>query len=180
MGTLAFRATAPGRAPIEEEYQIDLWVPEQYPDRLPEVRETGGRIPPSFHMNHDGTLCLGSPTRLRLVLSEGSSLLRFVERCVVPYLYGHSYFETCGALPFGELPHGAAGILQDLMTLFGTDHREAVPEFLRLAAMTKRQANKMDCPCKSGRRVGRCHHRKINGLRRRLGRHWFAAAQRDL
>jgi hypothetical protein len=39
--------------------------------------------------------------------------------------------------------------------------------------MKKRQANKLPCPCNSGRRVGQCHHLEINRLRNKLGRSWF-------
>ena len=50
---------------------------------------------------------------------------------------------------------------------------ESVGEFVRLTAMRKRHANKQACPCGSGRRLGRCHHRRINTLREQLGRRWF-------
>ena len=137
------------------------------------VRETRGRISRAFHKLDDGSLCLGSPTRLRLILAESPSIIRFVERCVIPYLYGHSHFERHGVLPFGELDHGERGIRQDLAAVFGTDQTGRVGEFVSLAAMRKREANKRSCPCGSGRRVGRCHHRRLNALRDRLGRRWF-------
>lgn len=122
---------------------------------------------------HNGALCLGSPTRLRLILLESPSLLHFVERCVVPYLYGYSYFEKHGALPFGELKHGAAGIRQDFANIFGINQEDIVDRYIRLASMGKRHANKQPCPCGSHRRLGRCHHRRVNSLRSRLGRQWF-------
>ena len=179
-GDVAFCAEGPNNQRIDDQYQIEILVPDQFPDSLPVVRETARRIAPSFHTNHDGTLCLGAPTRLRLTLVESPSLLRFVERCVIPYLYGHSYWERHGTLPFGELSHGAPGIRQDLMSLFGTNCEATIPEFVRLAAMKKRQANKKRCPCQSGRRLGRCHHRRVNVLRQRLGRHWFGAVGYDV
>jgi hypothetical protein len=96
----------------------------------------------------------------------------FVERCLVPYLYGYSYFERYSNLPFGELSHGGEGVLQDLAELFGV-HKDMVAGFVRVAAMKKSVANKRPCPCGSTRRVGKCHHNGINRLRERLGRHWF-------
>ena len=173
-GVFAFGAEWPNKERIDDEYQIELSIPYQFPDEFPTVRETAGRIPPSYHKLDDGSLCLGSPTSLRLILIESPSVLRFVERCVVPYLYGHSHFERRGTLPFGELKHGEAGIRQDLTSLFGTNCEETIPEFVRLAAMRKRQANKRACPCGSRHRLGRCHHRRVNMLRHRLGRHWFS------
>lgn len=179
-GGLAFGAEGPSKERIDDEYQIELSIPDQFPDQLPAVRETAGRIPPSYHKLDDGALCLGSPTSLRLILTASPSLLRFVERCVIPYLYGRSHFERHGTLPFGELRHGEAGIRQDFASLFGTNCEETIPEFVRLAAMRKRQANKQACPCGSRRRLGRCHHRRVNMLRHRLGRHWFSIVGHNL
>ena len=110
---------------------------------------------------------------MRLVVAESPSILRFVERCVIPYLYGYSYFEKHGILPFGELKHGEEGIREDLGLLFCTDQKSSIQEFVRLTAMRKRHANKAPCPCDSGRRLGRCHHGLVNRLRHLLGRPWF-------
>ena len=46
---------------------------------------------------------------------------------------------------------------------------DALP-FCLLASMLRRRANKRPCPCGSGRRLGRCHNRKVNALRDRVGR----------
>jgi hypothetical protein len=54
-------------------------VPDGFPTILPAVRETHGRIPPDFHKLTNGDLCLGSHTRLRLLMGKDSSLLRFVK-----------------------------------------------------------------------------------------------------
>jgi hypothetical protein len=172
-GSLAFVVEAPGKERIADEYQIRLSVPEEFPLRIASVREVGGRISRSFHKLDDGSLCLGAPTRVRLVVAESPSILRFVDRCVIPYLYGYSYFEKHGILPFGELKHGEEGIREDLALLFGTDRKASIQEFVRLTAMRKRHANKAPCPCGSGRRLGRCHHGLVNRLRDVLGRPWF-------
>ena len=106
-------------------------------------------------------------------MGKDSSLLRFVEKCVIPYLYGRSHFEQYATMPFGELEHGAKGIRQDLAELFGTSRADRMEEFARLTARKRRHANKELCPCASGLRLGRCHHRRVNALRKQLGRLWF-------
>jgi hypothetical protein len=179
-GTLAFDAEPPGKERIGDEYQIEILMPERFPTSIPSVRETGGRIPSSFHKLDDGSLCLGSPTRLRLMIFETTSILHFVERCVIPYLYGYSYFERHRTMPFGQLDHGQAGIRQDLASLFGIDRSDIVPQFVRLAAMKKGVANKEQCACGSQRRLGRCHNRPVNKLRERLGRPWFRMVHQAL
>jgi hypothetical protein len=171
-GTLAFTMAPPGKEQITDEYTIELAVPHAFPNTLPATRETAGRIPNSFHRLDNDGLCLGSPTRLRLVLARTPTLLGYVEQCVIPYLYGHSYFQRHGVMPFGELSHGATGLRQDLMSLFHANEA-AIPAFVRLTTMKRRHANKHPCPCGSGHRLGRCHHQPVNRLRRELGRHWF-------
>jgi hypothetical protein len=177
-GCLAFAAQPKNLERIDDEYQLEIAVTEKFPKELPSVRETAGRIPDWFHRLSSGALCLGSPTRLRLIAAESRSLLRFIERAVVPYLYGHSYFEKYRTIPFGELDH-QAGIIQDFASILGIEDN-AVREFVWLATMRKRQANKHPCPCGSRRRLGCCHHRRINRLRDQLGRGWFRTSYRML
>ncbi len=172
-GVLAFVAEIRGREQLADEYQLEIDVPDSFPAGIPSVKETEGRIPPDFHKLEGGALCLGSPTRLRLIARMSATLPRFVDKCVVPYLYGYSYFEKYSTMPFGELEHGAAGIHDDFAALFGVDELTAVAEFIRLTSMRRRQANKERCPCGSFRRLGRCHNRRVNELRGWLGRRWF-------
>lgn len=179
-GSLEVNAQILGKAAIWDKYQIELRIPPNFPLRVPLVFETGGRIPRSYHQLQDGSLCLGSDTRLRLLLTEGLSLVGFMERCVVPYLYRYSYLKTYGEAPFGDLAHGVDGIREDLRMLFGVDRDSAVLPFVCLVAMKKRQANKRACPCDSGRRLGRCHNRTVNRLRDRLGRFWFRIVEQQL
>jgi hypothetical protein len=180
VGLLAFEAVGPGKEWIKDEYEIEISVHQAFPRQIPSVKEIGGRISPAFHKLSDGSLCLGSPARLLLVLAESPSLLRFVEHCVIPYLYGHSYFKRNGVMPFGDLAHGARGLREDLMAIFRTNLDNAIPDFLRLGSMKKRIANKESCPCGGGRRLGRCHSRTVNFLRSRLGRYQFRLIQQNL
>jgi hypothetical protein len=179
-GRLAFTAQISGKAQISDCYQIDFRIPETFPRRIPTVFEWGGRIPLSYHHFQDGSLCLGSETRLRLMLFEVLSLVGFIDRCLIPYLYRFSYQETHGEAPFEDLEHGVIGIRKDLRQLLGAKRESEVLPFIRLLGMRKRHANKERCPCGSGDRVGRCHHRQLNRLRKRLGRYWFRIVEQQL
>lgn len=173
-GSLEFSAQTRGQKLISDRYEISISVPPDYPSAIPLVRETAMRIPRDFHKLASGHLCLGSPTRLRLILAETPSLLSLVERCLIPYLYGYSIVESGGVPPFGELSHGARGLRDDLASLIGVDDDLVLLGLVRLLAMKKRKANKRPCPCGTGMRLGRCHNRKLNGLRDKLGRRWFS------
>ena len=174
-GTLAFTAQPKDKRSITDQYDVDILVPCAYPKEIPSVRETGSRIPREFHKLQNGDLCLGSPTRIRLLQAETPSLLSFVERCVIPYLYGYSIVEAGGTMPFGELAHGGQGLRDDLASLLGIYDDQKLVAFVRLLAAKKRLANKQRCPCGSGLRLGHCHNRRLNVLRSCLGRRWFAS-----
>lgn len=173
-GELAFHLQGPSGPPIEDAFQIEITVQQKFPLVLPSVRELPPRrIPPGFHQFEGGNFCLASPTRLRLAFRCVPTLPTLVEDFVVPYLFGYAYHSQLGEMPFGELDHGCAGLRQDFAALLDAPEG-AVKGFLRLAAMKKRVANKLPCPCGSGRRLGNCHNRRVNRLRKKLGRNWFA------
>ena len=173
-GEIAFAATGPRKVLIEDVYSLTIEIPRDFPARgLPRVLETGGRIPKDYHQLEDGSLCLGSSTRLRLLACQDPTVGGFIERAVVPYLYGRSYFERFGQMPFGELAHGRRGVEQDLRALFLMPPAAGVDAILEVAALRRRTANKRPCPCSSGRRLGRCHHVTVNRMRAILGRSWF-------
>jgi hypothetical protein len=171
-GELNFILRGPAHAPIEDTYAVEMQVPSSFPRRLPGVKETGGRIPEDFHKLEGNLLCLAAPTELRLRLTASPTLPTFVNRFVIPYLFGYSYFARHGVMPFGELDHGARGIRQHLAELFSAPSSTGVERFMLLASLKKRVANKRACPCGSGRRLGRCHNRSVNRVRARFGPAW--------
>lgn len=173
-GELAFNATGPHGIAIADSYSIRIEVLPSFPDSNPSVWEMRKRIPRDYHKLVGNRLCLGAPTRLRMEISKSSSLMNFVDQFIVPYLYGHSHFERYQKMPFGELAHGEKGILEYLCEHFCARPSEHPEEFLRLASLRKRVANKRPCPCGSKRRLGLCHNRIVNHNRRLYGRTWFA------
>jgi hypothetical protein len=169
-GILRFCANGKKTEVIEADYDVRIEAPENFPQQMALAWEIGGRIPAAYHKLDNGALCLGSRVRLRLQMGKSASILRFVERCVIPYLYGYSYSLKHGAPPFGELAHGELGSLQDLARLLGVEDLVVAFGYCRLAAMKRRRANKEPCPCGGGRWLGRCHGRRVNALRTHIGR----------
>jgi len=104
----------------EDTYRIELRVPAGFPTAVPTVLETGGRILKTYHKLTDGSLCLAAPTELRLKLGPASTLSGFVERFVIPYLFGYSHYAKTGVAPFGELEHGREGLRQHLAPCSGS------------------------------------------------------------
>lgn len=176
-GRLEFVLEPPGFPRIEDCYSVRIEVPLGATDSVPQVFETGRRIPRDVdhHVNPNGALCLGSPWRVQQLLGRPMSLLALVERCVVPFLYaatwraqGHSEY------PFSELAHGRAGLLDDYSSILGVEGPGAVLQALNALARRRREANKLWCPCGCGIRLGRCRYRfALNNLRQGMTRRSF-------
>ncbi|MCO6437320.1 MAG: SEC-C domain-containing protein [Phycisphaerae bacterium] len=179
-GDIAFTAEPCGLEAITDAYAIRIEVPATFPRKLPRVWERGGRIPRTFHKLAENALCLGSMIRLRMMVGMAPTVIEFVDKCVVPYLYGYSYFEQHGRLPFGDLDHGNKGIIKDLKKLLGVGTDRQCMGMVLLASLQKRKANRQPCPCGSGKRLGKCHHRLLNDLRKRCGRLAFREEYRRL
>ncbi len=176
-GVFSFSAMPKGKRSIVDSYQINITVPDEFPRAIPTVTETTRKIPRDgkHHVNPDGSLCMGSPLRLLQKISEDPNLAGFSEKCIVPFLYGVSYkLQTGEEFPFGELPHGEKGILDDYLILFGLKTTDQVKQALTLLGMKERIANKQSCPCDCGQRLGKCSFRhKLNQYRKLTTRSWF-------
>ena len=156
-GPLSFEASADGCEPITDTFEIDMVIPELYPNNLPKVRETSDRIDTSYkHVFSNGTLCLAVPIAERQLFGQHPTLLGFVNKLVVPYFYGYCYWKKYGEHPFGEQNHGAEGIVQYYIdTLNLADEVKALTVVFFLCKHGYRGHH--DCPCGSGRKVRNCH-----------------------
>jgi hypothetical protein len=178
-GQFQFVATAGDHPEVSDAYRLRIAVPADFPAALPSVTELDLKIPRNgdFHVNPDGSLCLGSPLRLLLKLSKEPALPGYASRCLVPYLYAISHkLRFGGRLPFDELKHGRPGEIEDYVELLGLKRADQAERAIRLLGMKKRIANKAACPCECGQRVGKCvFNKKLHKMRRLTSRSWFRA-----
>ncbi|MDH4565244.1 hypothetical protein E8E95_00900 [Pseudomonas sp. BN414] len=168
-GRLRFSASYEGSPTVVDSFQLHIKISQQIKDQLPEVYEIGGRIPSdgNHHINPNGTICLGAPIRLHMILGKSFTLAKFIDRCVIPFLYaislaekGHERFKL------GELAHGAMGLVEDYIKLFSCSSRTEVQRYLQTLIQKKRLANKKRCPCNCGRKLVKCRtHNTMVALR---------------
>ena len=163
-GTLDFEASADGLESISASFEIELTIPHVFPDRLPRAKELGSSIQTDYgHLNPDGTLCLAVPIEERRVFFERPTLLGFVDRLLVPYLYGYCFWSKHGYHPFDEAAHGCEGILShyvDTLGLRGPLGALAIICFL----FEHGYRGHHDCPCGNGRKVRECHGPALRAL----------------
>jgi len=182
-GHFHFQAKGAHKA-IEDTFEIEILVHKTFPSEIPKVREIAGKIPKTgdYHVNPDGTLCLGSHLRLKKALFDMPDLNSFAEECLVPHLFNVSIkLRDGGGFVTGELAHGTAGIIHDYMEMFGLRMPAQVVYALELLGVKKQLANKRTCPCGCGLRLGRCPtHRRLNAFRPAAARSWFSKHARDV
>ncbi len=163
-GVLKFSREYSGR-PIDDQYSVKIIVPDAYPDVLPQIFETGNRIPTDYHRYADESLCLGAPLAVKQKFRRQPTLLGFVDNCVIPYLYSFSYKSKFGKMPFGELSHGGIGILEYYQDLFGVKDRRRVLKLLQILAEGNYRGQDR-CPCGSGKHIRSCHGKLLLELQK--------------
>lgn len=158
VGQLRFSASYLGSSPIYDQYDIKIFIPEDFPNEPPRTFECSGKIPSNFHTNPDGTLCLGSPLEVRMKFKN--NLLIYVQDLVVPFLYSYSHYQKYGKLPYGELSHGALGILESYKEMLRVTNNNVVLKFLYILATGKYRGHHV-CPCGSAMKIRKCHGPQI-------------------
>ena len=121
--------TATGRLYIEDRYEIEGYFDE---DLNPHFKETGSRLAVyakkigkqmiDLHL-FSGTneFCLGHPVFLA-EMKEDSSIEKFFEGLLIPYLYYLSYREKFNEEPWPGLKHSKIGLLEELGSI-GSKHK---------------------------------------------------------
>lgn len=183
-GKFRFIANISGNEELEDSYKLEIVIPSDFPKAIPTVKEVGGKIPQNgdFHVNPDGSLCLGSPMRLLETIQKYPSLVGFAEKCIVPYLYAVSYKkQKQGKFVFGELKHGVVGVIDDYKKLFGMDSVKDVYDILYILASNKHNVKTMACPCGCGKKLKKCSfNNRIKEMRRLASQSWYEQHLKEL
>ncbi len=157
-GNLSFTCSHDGKT-IKDDYDIEMLIPDDYPQRPPTVKETASRIPRDKD-NHvypsDGTLCLGAPLAAKRTFAQERNLLWFAREQVVRFLFSHSYKREYGIMPFGKLTHGPEGIMEYYKELFSVQDDWHVLGLLKILADDNYRGHTL-CPCDSGQKLRYCH-----------------------
>jgi len=161
-GLLRFKATY-DQITIEDGYNIEIIIPDEFPNKPPTLEEKGNRIPDTFHRNDSGTRCLGSPLEVRMKFRSNPTLVGFVNHLVIPYLFSHTYWENNNEMPFGEWGHGGKGIIEYYQELFEIESEIAILGLLKILADNNYRGH-LNCPCDSGLILRSCHGYKLREI----------------
>ncbi len=138
------------------DYGIEIKIPDNYPESIPITRSIDGKIPESFHTYpKDKTFCLGVPLAERMTFAKNPTLIGYIKKLLIPFLFSYSYLMDHDELPYGGLDHGAPGKLRFYMDLFKVEDFEVLG-FLKLLA-DDRYKGHFPCPCGNSRKLRDCH-----------------------
>ncbi len=158
---------------VEDDFRVLIVIPPDYPNSLPRVFETQGRIPAKFHKLDDESLCLGAAIRCFKALHCSHRLDSYLDECLVPYFFQYVMVERGHDLPIGDLAHGPMGILEFYRSELWMPSGRSALEALRLLGMPMLEAHEAVCPCGSGRRLAECHSYFADRLRSCQIQKWF-------
>lgn len=76
VGSYILNAFMKGHSQVEETFKLRILIPKDFPIVLPSVYELENKIPRdgNYHVNGDGSLCLGNPFRLYLEIKNDPSI----------------------------------------------------------------------------------------------------------
>lgn len=151
-----------------ESFLVRIDLDDIPPKRQPRVFEIGGRIPKqdTHHVSSDGSLCVGVPEDIWLLLNGKFEIVRFIDEVVSPYLIGVACILRGEAWPFGERSHGAAGICEFYGERFGTKEPTHVLDIIEVLLAYAPKGH-WPCPCGSGSVIRKCHRKELSELRAR-------------
>ena len=165
--SLCFHAFFEGFETVEDTFNIKLLVPQNYPESLPRVWETEGRITSAYqHVYNDRSLCLGIASDLQQKFSENPTLLGFVDNLVIPYLCGYQHWIITGTNPIGEQPHGVWWIDDYYFQRFGLNDRLKIMDTICYLLEHGVHKGGHLCPCGSGQRIKNCHEEELRESQR--------------
>lgn len=147
------------------QFEIEIIVDEAFPKRIPEVHETGGRIPSILdrHYMSDGSgCCLVIPHRFTEYFKPFMTFENFIDIFVIPFFRNQIYYEINGHFAAGY-KHGEHGMWEYYVEIFGSDLKLQQLSTLIKTVLDERADRKVRikghkiCPCGGGLIQRHCH-----------------------
>lgn len=133
--------------------------------RLQETAQRFGKELIDLHVYKDQSACFAAPQQLWSDAASGMTPTEFIWHYVQPFLYEQAYFDRHGLWPWGELAHGAIGLIEWLARAPKRTDGDVFRTILCIdaagdcakALIQSRARWHHRCPCGSGKRVRTCH-----------------------
>jgi len=151
-----------------EDFLIKIIFPDNYPDELPRVYETGNRIKikdANTHFYKDGSACLFFPTERYLHFPKDKifQLEKFLDGPVKSFFFSQLYYIYHNKWPFGQRPHDEKGLLEFYgETLDIPCDKKSISQALSYLLKPQIKGHWF-CPC-GNEKLRKCHVEKFRYL----------------
>jgi hypothetical protein len=155
-----------------DNYSIEIRLPDDYPNGIPIVKETGGRLPRILdrHILSDGVACLFLRDERYKYYPQGSTIIDFIDTPVKNFfLWQVDYDLNGGKSNIGERGHGVKGIIEFYSEELKTNNISIICRFADYLSAKKIKVN-WKCYCGSGKQLKDCHLDKLQDLRIKIAR----------
>jgi len=158
-GTLRYIASYDNHETIDDSFNIQIHIPDDYPDNIPRVYETE-KTNGYHHRFTNGMLCLSSPLEQYYEFCKCKNLLNFIDKLIIPYFYFFSFYIKHNQKPYDDLDHGEKGLRETYKNRFGTSSVQSLYNIIKYCIKVKKVDYNKKCPCGSGRKVIKCFDHK--------------------
>lgn len=140
-------------------FSVKIYIPSNYPKTLPSISETGNAIPKEddWHVNRDGSCCVGPNTKIYRKLNYNISLKRWLDIVVLPYLFDQVHKLEKGFYIGKEHSHGKKGLVNDYKEWWKLESEDEVINKLKLITKKVKYPRNSICFCNSNDKYKRCH-----------------------
>lgn len=140
-------------------YEVTILIPPHYPKDIPILFETGKKIirESDWHMSSNGECCLATRAKIFHDLSDGITLLKWLDKFAHPFLANHVYRKKHMRYAHEEFSHGTKGIIEGWEKITGIRGAGSIIKHLRQITGYRTQALNQPCFCGSGKKYKRCY-----------------------
>lgn len=150
-----------------ETYEIEIHCSALYPNRFPNLYETGGKIPKiaDWHIYEDTLSCCVKilPEEI-LKCIKGITLEQYVTEEVLPYFFNQTHRKVEGYYVNGEYGHGNMGMYEYYSSVLKTGDLKQIGMLLYNIATRPKPDRTSLCFCGSGEKYRYCHRTSYEKL----------------
>ncbi|MEX1013877.1 MAG: hypothetical protein WDZ80_01835 [Candidatus Paceibacterota bacterium] len=151
-----------------ESYQLEIKHHPDFPYRFPKVYELSDKIPKiaDWHINSDHSFCIDIEPSEIIKCKNGLSLIDFIDKELIPYLFNQTHRKEEGYYTGGEYSHGLRGVYEFYVDRLktGDDIRKTLSLLVYIAS--KPRPNRSNrCFCGSGELFRHCHREAYDELK---------------
>lgn len=152
-----------------DRFGIEIVLPDDYPNSIPRVYESEGRIPKVIdrHFMSDGSACLFFRDEQFKFYNRKTPIKDFIGTPVYNFFLSQAYFDLTGKWIFGERSHGPSATWEYYTEELGTNDLNTIGRFLCFLASDK-VSLKQKCYCGSNKLLVHCHMTKVIQIRQKI------------